>query len=217
MKSAFYDGFFRRRRYTDRELVRVPVSAVFLDLAETSEIFKSRWCWSFDRAALAWLRRKDYFGDPTLTLDDSVRRLVFEEIGRPVEGPVRMLSQLRTWGLLRGMANAFYCYDSTDSRIEAVVVDIRSIPGIQPQRRVLDAKDADYDGERYQWKDEENHLIITVGKPDRSLIWNIQHDSPDGCDFDATLALESRPLDSRATIKTLLVQPFSIARLCLTL
>jgi len=217
MNSAFYDGWVRRRHYSSRELLRVPVTAVYLDLAETTEIFESRWFWSFERAAPAWLRREDFFGDPTLTLDETVRRLVFEDIGKPIEGPIRMLSQLRTWGFARGPANAFYCFDATDSRLEAVVLDVRSIPGVETQRRVFDASEADYDGERYRWNESESDRVWMVGKPGSSLIWHLEQSDAKGRLLDATLALDRRPLDTHATVKTLFLQPISTARLCLTL
>lgn len=65
MHSALYTGLLRHRRFAPREHeFSYRLFMVYLDLAELQEVFRGRWLWSVARPAVAWLRRRDYLGDP---------------------------------------------------------------------------------------------------------------------------------------------------------
>lgn len=217
MISAFYEGFLRRRRYRPAASAgRWPVSCLYLDLEEAPGIFASRRFWSLAGPALAWLNRNDHFGDPSLTLDESVRRFVFESIGRPVDGPIRMLTQLRTWGIARPLASAYYCF-TEEGPIDAVVVSLDRLPGIEPVRIALDAAEARREQRVLSWTgDLENAGEWTLGTPGTEILWHFARGGRDSA-FDATLSLERRTLEAPSFLKALLLQPLGAVRLSLTL
>ena len=84
---------------------------LYLDLDELPALIDKHWALSRAKVAPAAFRREDHFGDPAVPLADAVRSLVEEETGSRPEGPIRMLTQLRYWGLYFSPLNLFYCFD----------------------------------------------------------------------------------------------------------
>src|SRR5574340_1610335 len=83
MHSALYQGWLSHRRHHPRtHAFRYRLFMVYLDLAELGETFRGRWLWSTSRRALARFDRRDHLGDPAVSLDESVRRLVAERAGK---------------------------------------------------------------------------------------------------------------------------------------
>ena len=77
MHSAIYSGRVRHRRFTPTQhAFEYRLFMLYLDLAELDTVFKGRWLWSARRRAPAWLRREDHLGDPAVSIDEAVRRLV---------------------------------------------------------------------------------------------------------------------------------------------
>ena len=129
MESALYEGTLRHRRLTQvPHAFDYPVTLAWLDLSELDRVFRGRWFWSTSRPALAWWRRADYLGPATIPLDEAVRALVVRELGFRPAGPIRLLTQLRTWGVSFNPVSFYYCYDSAGSRVEAVVAEITNTP-----------------------------------------------------------------------------------------
>ena len=73
MRSCLYTGTIRHRRFAPRRNdFRYRIFLPLLDLAELPQLFDDYWFWSARRAAPAWFRRGDYFGDPAVPLDAAV-------------------------------------------------------------------------------------------------------------------------------------------------
>jgi len=217
MISSFYEGWIRRRRYRPAaSVLRVPVSFLYLDLEEAPSVFAGVLLWSLERPALARLDRKDHFGDPALTLDESVRRFVFESLGRPVDGPIRILTQLRTWGFSRPLAGAYYCF-TEEGPLDAVLVSLDRLPGVEPMRFVLDANKAQRDHRRLSWAESPGQPgEWNLGVPGTEILWHFSRGGKDSA-FDATLSLQRRSLEAASFLKSLVTQPLRAARLSLTL
>ena len=66
--------------------------------------------WSRERVNAVSFRRGDYLGDPLAPLDRSVRDLVEQRTGRRPDGPIALLTQLRTWGWLFNPISLYYCF-----------------------------------------------------------------------------------------------------------
>ena len=99
MTSCIYTGHVGHIRYQPVEnRFRYSLFMMYLDLAELDHIFRGRTLWSVERPNIAWFRRRDYLGDPSLPLDTAVRNLVQKRLGRRPEGPVRVLTHLRYFG-----------------------------------------------------------------------------------------------------------------------
>jgi uncharacterized protein len=101
---------------------------LYLDLEELPELIDKHWALSRSKVAPAAFRREDHFGDPAVPLSDAVRSLVEEETGTRPEGPIRMLTQLRYWGLYFSPLNLFYCFDGAGTGVECVVAEVSNTP-----------------------------------------------------------------------------------------
>lgn len=101
---------------------------MFLDLKELPTLFDIHPLWSYQRWNVAFFRRKDHFGDPSVPLDTAVRDLVQTNLGNRPAGPIRLLTHLRYFGYCFNPASFYYCYDDSDIRVETIVVEIHNTP-----------------------------------------------------------------------------------------
>jgi DUF1365 family protein len=101
---------------------------MFLDLDELPNVFNIHPFWSYESVNLACFRRRDHFGDAAIPLDQAVRDLVASRNGRPPGGPIRLMTHLRYFGHCFNPASFYYCYDSTDTTVETIVVEIHNTP-----------------------------------------------------------------------------------------
>lgn len=138
MQSALYTGRLEHRRHEPvPHAFSYGMTLCWLDLAELDEVFRRRWFWSVRRPAPVRFRRADYLGDPGVPLDTAVRDRVARETGRRPAGPIRMLAQLRSFGLCFNPVSFYYCYDADDARIEAIVAEITNTPWNERHAYVL--------------------------------------------------------------------------------
>jgi hypothetical protein len=129
MKSCIYEGTIRHRRFRPRpNIFQYRLFFMFLDLSELPAVFQLHPLWSNEQLNAACFRRRDHFGDPGLSLDRTVRNLVEEQLGKRPQGPVRLMTHLRYFGLCFNPASFYYCYDSADTRVETIVVEIHNTP-----------------------------------------------------------------------------------------
>ena len=99
MRSCIFEGQVNHSRLTPaRHDFKYRLFMMYLDLAELEEVFLGRWFWSVKGPALARFRREDHLGDPSQSLENCVRELVEERLGRRPTGPVRLLTQLSYFG-----------------------------------------------------------------------------------------------------------------------
>ena len=122
--SALYWGRAHHERLTPRRhAFGVRLYLLYLDLDELPSLFGGRWLWSASRRAISWFRREDYMGAGTPDAERPLREVVLDrveaELGRRPTGPVRVLTQLRTFGYVFNPVTFYYCF-STDEELEAV-------------------------------------------------------------------------------------------------
>lgn len=126
--SALYFGSVCHRRHGSASgESSYPLVMTYLDLNESPRVFDGHLLWSARRPAPVWLRRGDYLGDPRVALPDAARDLVGEHTGVRPDGPVRLLTHPRCFGVSFDPVNFYYCYD-TDERLAAVLVDVANTP-----------------------------------------------------------------------------------------
>lgn len=136
--SALYFGSVRHRRWTPRSHeFRYPLCMLYVDLAELGEIFQGRWLWSTNRLALAWFRRRDFLGDPAMPLDEAVRQCVADATGTRPGGAVRVLTQLRQFGVSFNPVTFYYCFNAADTRVTHIIAEITNTPWNERHRYVL--------------------------------------------------------------------------------
>jgi len=129
MQSSIFSGQVSHARKTPlKHAFRYGVYMAFLDLDELGEVFKGRWLWSTRRMALVRFRRKDYLGDPDVSLDQAVRELVEERTGSRPQGPIRLLTNLTWFGYCFNPISVYYCYEKDGRTLDTIVAEVNNTP-----------------------------------------------------------------------------------------
>lgn len=221
MHSAIYFGQVSHQRHLPRRhAFNYRVCLLWLDLAEADTVFRGRWFWSAGRRNLAWFRRADYLGDERVALDEEVRRCVQARTGVRPAGPIRMLTQLRMFGVCFNPVTFYYCYSADGMAVEYVLAEITNTPWNERHHYVLQAQrcEAPAAGIRasfpkafhvspfmpmdmgYEWSFAEPGETLSVRMTNRAGA--TRH-------FDAGLLLHRRSISSRSLARALLYFPIS--------
>jgi DUF1365 family protein len=84
-------------------------------------------------------RREDFLGDPSRDLAGEVRDRVEAALGFRPEGPVRLLTHVRSLGYTFNPVSFYYCFDRDGERLRAVVAEITNTPWGERHAYVLPA------------------------------------------------------------------------------
>jgi DUF1365 family protein len=215
MHSAIYTGQVSHRRFAPRpHAFEYRLFMAYLDLAELDDVFRGRWLWSARRPAPAWFRRADYLGNPAVPLDAAVRERVLAHTGRRPAGPVRMLTHLRYFGFCFNPVTFYYCFDAAGERVEAIVAEITNTPWHERHAYVLDC--AAHGGARRAWRFRFGKAFHVSPFMPMAIDYDWRFTAPgatlgvrmvnraDGAEvFDATLALERRPITGATLARAL--------------
>jgi uncharacterized protein len=206
MRSAFYEGTVRHRRFAVREQAfRHRISMAYVDLDELPRLLDGR---LVKRGfGLARFRREDYFGDPAVPLDVAIRALVAERTGSPApDGPIGLLTQLRTLGHCFNPVSFYYCHRA-DGTLHSVVAEVTSTPWAQRHAYVLPAGNArvihgDFDKRLHvsPFMPMDQHYTWSSTRPDATNpMLSVHIESREGGEraFDATLNLARKPFTRR--------------------
>jgi DUF1365 family protein len=232
--SCLYEGTVRHRRWRAPGVERSSgrpadvfhslhyrLFLVYVDLAELPQLFGRRGLWSMRWPAVAWFRRADYLGPATEPLDQSVRRLVSERLGRKPTGPIRLLTSFRYAGFRMNPVSFYYCFDATGERLETLVAEVTNTPWDERHYYVLDLR-VEARGEELhpRWSarnDKEFHVspffdmameyYWRVTSPSDKLLVHIENQAADGKPFDATLVARRKPLTRWNKLRVLLQYP----------
>jgi DUF1365 family protein len=219
MNSCIYEGEVRHARYRPKEnRFRTSLFFLCLDLAELETVFNGRWLWSTKGVNLAWFRRKDHFGDPSLTIDEAVRVLVQKKTGKRPVGPVRMMTHLRYLGHNFNPATFYYCYDAAGSRVETIVVEVHNTPWGEVHCYVVDERDnigtreqkrfrlkKDFTVSPFMPMDLEYEWIFT--EPGTTVSVHMEDFDKEGRIFEAELTAERREITGSSLARMLLKYP----------
>ena len=192
---------------------------MFLDLAELPTLFDIHPLWSNEGFNIACFRRRDHFGDPTVPLDQAVRDLVEDHLGSRPQGPIRLLTHLRYFGHCFNPASFYYCYDRVDTQVDTIVVEIHNTPWGERYCYVLGAEQNEHSiksWRRHQFAkafhvspfiDIDIHYDWRFRLPDETIrVHMIDYEKGQRL-FDASLALQRRPLNRQALTRVLLQYP----------
>jgi len=128
MKSCIYKGLVKHYRKKPAENgFKYSVFMMYADLDEISGVLDRFLLWSARRPALACLRRRDHFGKPDESLQDSVRGLIFEKTGRKPQGRICLLTNFRYFGYCFNPISIFYCFDENDA-LSDIVLEVTNTP-----------------------------------------------------------------------------------------
>ena len=138
--SALYSGWVRHRRFAPRaHAFRYRIGLLYLDLAEQQALTELSPL--AGRLAAFCFRETDYLPEFTRNgtgLADAVRQRVAEALGKRIDGPIRVLTQPRSWGLSFNPVSFFYCFDA-DEQLRAVLCEVSNTPWRERYHYVLPA------------------------------------------------------------------------------
>jgi uncharacterized protein len=135
--SAIYYGHVRHRRFDMREHeFRYRLALAYIDLAELPTLLDGQLLAS--RPGPARFRRRHYLGDEHVPLADAVREVVVEEVGVRPSGPVRVLTNLSSFGHCFNPVSFYYCMDGAAAQVDAVVAEVTNTPWGERHAYVLE-------------------------------------------------------------------------------
>lgn len=224
LTSAIYEGWVRHRRHSPRQNdFRYRMFHLFLDLAELDQVFAGRWLWSVDRANVAQIRRRDYLGDPALSLDTAVRDRVEAELGRRPDGPIRVLTHGRYFGVTMNPVSFYYGYLADGETLDWILAEITNTPWDERHSYLLAVADARRVGDALHWDFAKAFHVSPFIGMQRQYHWAFQAPGEglrvhmdvfdgDAREFDATLVLQRRPLNATTLASCLLRYPLLTAK-----
>ena len=129
IKNYIYKGSIRHRRFTPViQSFNYSIFMTFFDINKIESIFKKSILWNVNKFGLMSFQRKDYHGDPNISLDLAVRQTIYQEKGIKIEGPIRILTHLRYFGYCFNPVSFYYCYDKNDSQVELIMAEVTNTP-----------------------------------------------------------------------------------------
>ncbi len=199
--SCTYWGTVRHRRFEPPREFRHRLALAYVDLDELPGLLGGR---LVTRApGVLRFRRRDYLGDPNVPLQQAVRDTVELQTGVRPAGPIRLLTQLRSWGHCFNPVSFYYCLDSAAGSLETVVAEVTNTPWGQRHAYVVSAGASEVRVASGEF-DKALHVSPFMGMdqsyvcratlPGETLSVHIESRQAGGAVFDATLALHRREL-----------------------
>lgn len=219
MHSCLYEGWVRHRRSAPvPHTFRYRLCLLYLDLAELPQALDGRWFWSARRTAMVRWHREDHYGDPTSSLDASIRELVESRTGRRPSGAIRLLTQPRYLGYGFNPVSFYYCFDAADREVETIVAEINNTPWGERHCYVLPSGTNEGSPAKMRFRFGKDFHVSPFLPMDMNYDWRF---SPPGSRllvhmenwrdgehvFDATMTLERRPLGARSLAGALVRYP----------
>ena len=225
LASGLYLGAIRHRRSEVRaHVLRYRLALVYLDLDELPGLLGGRLV--DPRPGLMRFRRRDYLGDAATPLATAVRDEVERQSGRRPAGPIRLLTQLRSWGHCFNPVSFYYCFGSDGDRLEHVLAEVTNTPwgerhayvisGPEDSRRPTPGAPLTGESQKrlhvspfmgmdytYQWQ---------VSTPGRALQVHIENHRGGRRTFDATLSMRRHELTAESLGRTARRYPFATLR-----
>jgi len=128
-KSAIYTGRVSHQRLSPkRHGFNYRVFMMYLNLDELPVLFKGFKFWSSYTRNIAWFNRRDYYGNPDVPLKTAILGLVYEKTGERLQGPVCVLTNMRYFGHCFNPVTFYYCFDSDNHTLRAMVSHITNTP-----------------------------------------------------------------------------------------
>jgi uncharacterized protein len=218
-ESCIYTGTIRHRRFEPDRRFTHPLALTYVDLDELPTLLGGRLV--ARRPGAVRFRRSDYHGDSSRLLRTPVLDTVQEQTGIRPAGPVRVLTQPRSFGLCFNPVSFYYCFDGAGERVESVLAEVTNTPWGERHAYVLRA---DCPGSRLLNGQFQKALHVSpfmgmdhsysarYAPPGETLSVHIESRREGRLIFDATLAMARREL-SRASIARMTVRyPLAAAR-----
>ena len=217
--SCLYEGTIRHRRFAVREReFSYGLTLAYIDLDELPRLLGGR---LVDPApGLVRFRRRDYLGDDAMPLDEAVRERARELTGTRPQGPIRVLTQLRTLGHCFNPVSFYVCLDAAGEQPETVLAEVTNTPW--GERRAYALRAGGTSGmvtgtfakalhvSPFMGMDQRYEARMTAPGPTLSV--HIENHEAQRLHFDATLSLRRRELSPRTVAGMLVRYPLPTVR-----
>lgn len=223
LNSALYSGTIRHRRHTPRKhAFRYRISMLWLDLEEQSQVFALSTLWSGRWWSPMRFHERDYLSrhrQEGEDLADTARRLVREKLDLQLTGPVRMLTQVRSFGMLFNPVSFYYCHDR-DEKLRAIIAEVSNTPWRERFCYVM-ATDAAQASQQFElskafhvspFLPPELTYRMRFTRPGETLSVHMEDWQAETRLFDATLTLHRRPLDANRLRNEAFSFPFMVGK-----
>jgi DUF1365 family protein len=190
VNSAIYEGVIRHRRFAVREHeLRHRIALAYVDVDELPRLPLRR--------GIAEFRRSDYLPGPD-SLADAARELA------GTDGPVRLLTNLRTFGHCFNPVSFVYCHDG-DDRLQAVIAEVTNTPWGERHAYVLrrsgEGRVLDGDFEKLlhvsPFMGMDHSYVMRAAAPGETLSVHVESRRSGELAFDATLGMRRREFSRR--------------------
>jgi len=215
MESALYVGkVFHERLKPKQHRFSYKVYQIYLDLDELDDVSRV----SKLLGQKAWLPvkfvRKDFHGDTSISVKQSVYKTVYEQTGLRLDGPVRVLCNWRCFGFNFNPLSTYFCFDQRGEKLVSVVAEVTNTPWLERHAYVLKPNN---DGNVAQEFDKAftvspfNPLNMRYdwfcSKPNEKINIRINNFQENTKVFGAAMVLERRALNAENIQKMLLHFP----------
>jgi uncharacterized protein len=217
-ESAVYRGTLTHARRGPRpHAFAYRVQLLYLDLGELPALLAGPGPLRRGRVGLLSFDRADYLAGPG-DLAEAARAHAQAALGFRPEGPVRLLTQVRSLGYVFNPVSFYYCFAADGRTLQAVVAEVTNTPWGERHAYAVRAGPEGVEaslakafhvspflgmGQRYGW---------SLGLPGERLRVELRNDEGGREVFRAVLALERRPLTPAALWRTALLSPLGAAR-----
>lgn len=225
MHSCIYEGTVsHRRRVPVEHQFQYRIYMVLLDLDEIPAFVGKRSLIGENKVAVRSFLRSDHLRNPAIPLADELRQTVVRATKRELHGPVRLLTQLRSFGYYMSPLNLYYCFDVSGQRVETVVAEVNNTPWNERHCYVL------WDGNRQQSSELLNfshpkdfHVSPfmamdmsyqwRLSQPENSLQVHLANVQDGSVQFEAAMSLKRLPLDRKNLRRMSFRYPLMTARI----
>lgn len=129
MNSAIYAGHVTHQRFLPKPHgFHYRAFMMYLDLDELPTLFEHKKLWSYQKSNIASFKRADYFGDPNKPLKNEICDLVAKSTGQLPRGAICLLTNMRYFGHCFNPVSFYYCFESDNERLQAIVTHITNTP-----------------------------------------------------------------------------------------
>lgn len=127
--SGIYEGFVSHQRLAPKAHgFKYRVFMMYLDLDELPELFKNSLFWSYNKPNIAYFKRADYYGDASKSLKSEISDLLLQTTQNSARGPIRLLTNMRYFGLCFNPVSFYYCFEADGEKLQAIVTHITNTP-----------------------------------------------------------------------------------------
>lgn len=218
--SAIYTGTIRHRRMEPRQAFTHRLSLAYVDLDELPALLGGRLM--RPGPGMLRFRRDDYLGPASLPLDVAVRDRVAELSGHRPAGPIRVLTQLRSFGLCFNPVSFYYCFEpGPDGELHSLLAEVTNTPWGERHSYLLADGAARSPVRRGRFA-KELHVSPFMGmdhvydaratRPGPTLSVHIESHRDGRRAFDATLAMAREPFTRRAVAEMTARHPLATMR-----